>query len=497
MNIDYIIVQAGGKGTRLKQLTQNKPKALVPVNNLPMLFHLFRKYPDKKYIIIGDYQKNVFRKYLRVFAEVKYLFVETSGTGTCAGLRRAMELLPRDTPFLLMWSDLVLPEEFEIPEKAADYVGISETFPCRWSYEGGTFSEVPSTENGVAGLFVFQKKELLDSVPESGEFVRWLSGRGIDFERLSIGGTKEYGVLEEYKKLQTEKCRPFNQIKEVEGRLVKTGIDDQGKKLAIRESEWYTRVRELGYQRIPKIYSINPIVMEKINGKNIYEYQFSSGEKKQVLKNLVDALNELHALGSTDTDWFNMQDNYLTKTFERLDKVRNLIPYADEPYIIVNGRKCRNLYFCRDLLELKVRQMKCEKFCVIHGDCTFSNLMLRDSLEPVLIDPRGYFGSTKLYGDPDYDWAKLYYSIIGNYDRFNLKRFQLRFEDNKVLLDIESNGWEDMEEEFFRLTGADRNTIQLIHAIIWLSLTTYAWQDYDSICGAFYNGLYYLSKIGD
>ena len=81
MNIDYIIVQAGGKGTRLKQLTQNKPKALVPVNNLPMLFHLFRKYPDKKYIIIGDYQKNVFRKYLRVFAEVKYLFVETSGTG--------------------------------------------------------------------------------------------------------------------------------------------------------------------------------------------------------------------------------------------------------------------------------------------------------------------------------------------------------------------------------------------------------------------------------
>lgn len=27
----YIIVQAGGKGTRLKHLTKNKPKALVPV----------------------------------------------------------------------------------------------------------------------------------------------------------------------------------------------------------------------------------------------------------------------------------------------------------------------------------------------------------------------------------------------------------------------------------------------------------------------------------
>ena len=40
--LDYIIVQAGGKGTRMGALTQNKPKALVPVNNLPMIFHLFR-----------------------------------------------------------------------------------------------------------------------------------------------------------------------------------------------------------------------------------------------------------------------------------------------------------------------------------------------------------------------------------------------------------------------------------------------------------------------
>ena len=40
--MEYIIVQAGGKGTRLGRLTQNKPKALVPVENLPMLFHLFR-----------------------------------------------------------------------------------------------------------------------------------------------------------------------------------------------------------------------------------------------------------------------------------------------------------------------------------------------------------------------------------------------------------------------------------------------------------------------
>ena len=68
--MDYIIVQAGGKGTRLGYLTKNKPKALTPVENLPMLFHLFRKYPDKRFVIIADYKKDVLRKYLSSFADV-------------------------------------------------------------------------------------------------------------------------------------------------------------------------------------------------------------------------------------------------------------------------------------------------------------------------------------------------------------------------------------------------------------------------------------------
>ena len=79
MNTDYIIVQAGGKGTRMEHLTVNKPKALVPINNLPMLFHMFRKYPDKRFIIIGDYKYEVLKKYLKVFADVKYLLVDARG----------------------------------------------------------------------------------------------------------------------------------------------------------------------------------------------------------------------------------------------------------------------------------------------------------------------------------------------------------------------------------------------------------------------------------
>ena len=84
MNIDYVIVQAGGKGSRMEALTRNKPKALVPVNNLPMIFHLFRKFQNKKFVIIGDYKYDVLEKYLKEFADVEYKTVCGTGfIGTC------------------------------------------------------------------------------------------------------------------------------------------------------------------------------------------------------------------------------------------------------------------------------------------------------------------------------------------------------------------------------------------------------------------------------
>lgn len=92
--MEYIIVQAGGKGSRLKHLTENRPKALVPVENLPILFHLFRKYPEKKFIIISDYKKDVLLRYLQAFSPVKHILVEASGEGTCAGIAQALKSLP-------------------------------------------------------------------------------------------------------------------------------------------------------------------------------------------------------------------------------------------------------------------------------------------------------------------------------------------------------------------------------------------------------------------
>ena len=502
MNVDYIIVQAGGKGTRMEYLTKNKPKALVPINNLPMLFHLFKKYPDKKFLIISDYKIDVMRKYLDAFATVKYLVVDAKGKkGTCSGIKAATELIKEKSPFMLIWSDLVLPESFELPEKEDNYVGLSKSFQCRWKYENGKFEESPSTEYGVAGFFLFKEKSFLSDVPEEGEFVRWMGEKDYQFDTVGLYSTKEYGLISEWKKMSQgetdSRCRPFNSMKVVDGKIVKEGIDEQGRTLAIREKAWYRFVMEKGYKRIPQIYSYEPLTMQRINGHNIFEYQLSYSEKKEILHKLIDGLKELHTFGSVPTDYFSIYEAYVGKTFNRLEKIRDMVPFADKEYIRINGKVCRNVFFYKDALKKRFEEYRCPEFKFLHGDNTFSNMMLDENMEPVLIDPRGYFGYTELYGDANYDWAKLYYSVVGNYDQFNLKRFRLDIENDEVKLEINSNGWEDLEKDFFEMLDSEvkEEDIKLIHAVIWLSLTTYAWEDYDSICGAFYNGLYYLEDV--
>ena len=512
--MDYIIVQAGGRGSRMESLTRNKPKELVSVEGLPMIFHLFHAFPDKKFIIIGDYKYEVLERYLKEFADVDYKMVRGTGhRGTCAGMADALEKIPEGESFLLIWCDLVLPKDYKLPNNDNNIIGISKDFSCRWSYKEGKFIEERSSEYGVAGYFIFKEKSYISDVPTDGEFVRWLQTKGMTFEEEPLRKTHEYGLYSVWDELPKLKTRPFNRIEKKNGKLYKIPVDKQGEVLAVREQAWYKMLKGEQFDNLPEIYGYDPLCMEEIRGKNIYEYNNVPFEKKRnILKQIIDCLESVHKLGTIPADTDSFCVAYLDKTYDRLQKVRFLVPFANNEYVMVNGRKCRNIFYHSNEVNELVMKYLPSQFKLIHGDCTFSNIMLKADEIPVLIDPRGSFGNTELYGDEAYDWVKLSYSVLSNYDQFNLKRFNLYINEQEdyvvyddrgnevyvdprsVRLEIASNGWEDLEDYFFELLGdkVTRRQMKIFLAITWLSLTTYAWDDYDSICGAFYQGLLYL-----
>ena len=295
------------------------------------------------------------------------------------------------------------------------------------------------------------------------------------------------------------RCRPFNDIKfEPNSLVIKTPRTEQGQAIARKEQHWYQKVSALHYPFIPDIQGYDPLVMKKVDGRNIFDYDFLTYTQKEIiLTKLVEMLKELHALSpAIPAVKEDVQATYLTKTFARLDSVKNLIPFANDEFIKINGHYYHNPFFEKQTIEELALQYMPQEFNLIHGDCTFSNLMFDTfRMQPVMIDPRGYFGNTLLYGDADYDWAKLYYSLAGNYDQFNLHKFTLDIRAHEAEITIKSNGWEDMQEAFFeQIAPASRRKIKFLHALIWLSLTSYAWEDYDSICGAFYNGTLLLGN---
>ena len=64
------IILAGGKGSRLSELTKSIPKPMVTINNKPIIFHImahYRKYGIKDFIIAAGYKKIIKNYFKKIF----------------------------------------------------------------------------------------------------------------------------------------------------------------------------------------------------------------------------------------------------------------------------------------------------------------------------------------------------------------------------------------------------------------------------------------------
>ena len=131
-----IIIQAGGLGSRMKNLTSTKPKSLISAKYMPIIFHLFKRYPKNEFIIIGDYKFDVLDRYLATFAkDVNYILIHSKTKGNAAGIKEAVSYISDSEPFMIAWSDIILSDRFDINEfKEGCQIGIVD-FPCSWSLD--------------------------------------------------------------------------------------------------------------------------------------------------------------------------------------------------------------------------------------------------------------------------------------------------------------------------------------------------------------------------
>jgi dTDP-glucose pyrophosphorylase/CBS domain-containing protein len=108
---NWVILMAGGLGTRLRPLTENMPKPMLPIGGKPMLENIIlflKKQGFYKFIISVNYKKEIIQDYFKdgkdLDVEIKYI-TEDKQLGT-AGAISLLDEKPT-LPFIVMNGDIL------------------------------------------------------------------------------------------------------------------------------------------------------------------------------------------------------------------------------------------------------------------------------------------------------------------------------------------------------------------------------------------------------
>lgn len=497
-----VIVQAGGRGSRLRHHTWNKPKCLVSVRGKPILYHLFEHFAGARFWIIGDYLFEQLDRYLQVNPPgVQYTLLQAHEKGTAAGVSSALAQIGEEEPVVLTWSDLIIGSLPAWPDTQVPVVCTTSSFTCRWTVSAqGHLHEKPAAKDGIVGLFYLPKAKTLSHAPDKGEFVKWFAANVPAFELIDCPDLEELGdfaAIEEDND-RSGFSRFFNKVEMGPERVTKTVIDPNYDQVHVNEVSWYRQAKALGFRRIPKVFNETPLILERIVGHHAYQmHDLNERERRAVMADYLDSLISLHDLGESAADPQQVREVYLDKTIARVKSVAAIIPGFEADSMTINGKKCRNVFSMKHsgVLESLLPLLQPQRFVPIHGDATFSNTIIDDKLRVWFIDPRGYFHTPGIFGDAQYDFAKVYYSAVGGYDAFNRRKFKLYIDNETVEILMEEPLFAKTAKDIFtEYLGSDISKIEILHGLIWLALTGYARDDIDSVIGAFYLGLYWLES---
>jgi glucose-1-phosphate cytidylyltransferase len=196
-----VVLLCGGKGTRLREETEYRPKPMVPIGGRPILWHIMRTYAahgHKEFILCLGYKGDVIKEWFRNFhwmmsdvtlklgqpSEVKFHggacgkdFVEKdwsvtlADTGeetmTGARIKRIQKYIGEDEEFLLTYGDGV--GNVDINAAIAQHRGSKRTLTLTGVRPPGRFGEL-QIDRGAVTTF-YEKPQTSAGIINGGYFV--------------------------------------------------------------------------------------------------------------------------------------------------------------------------------------------------------------------------------------------------------------------------------------------------------------------------------------
>ena len=106
------IILAGGRGERLRPITDKIPKPLIPINKMPLIertIKYLKKYGINEIIISSGYKSKLIEKFLmekKNFGCEIIISVEKTPLGTGGAIKKALQHVDEDS-FLVLNGDII------------------------------------------------------------------------------------------------------------------------------------------------------------------------------------------------------------------------------------------------------------------------------------------------------------------------------------------------------------------------------------------------------
>lgn len=532
--IDNVVIVAGGLNTRMKDLSVF-PKILFPMPDYSsILTYDIETFEDKKvYLVINEKYYDMVVNYVdRNNLKLADIIKSTNTDGSANTLKEVKDKLPKKNT-LLVWSDLII-ESFGILESLLkltekDHVIFTQAGEYRFKafdakdYKGDRVGIKPIVKpdpdasfaecGNVPGIYFYKEKPDLESIPEdfhNYDYLEYVADFfGYDAETCAVGSNLiEFRDKEKFKEYYTKEReeisipRFFNtiEIDREKKTLKKTCKNKEYTHLILKEANWYGNVKKIGFKGIPDVKDSSSKFEDDESGKATYasismelldgymtasEYarDHSQKEIKAMVEKIIARAEELHAT-KKPVEFIDVQEDYeeefINKVIRRCDSIKHmLINYDRDKLLRLLKKACDILYHKK----CKVGFMPNTSYSLIHGDLNGSNVMYNpESGDVKFIDPRGYFGMTKVYGPEDYDFAKILYFISG-YDSFNKGKAIYNDWKFEEVLDTWNIPHKLMWWDYWVILG-----------IIWIALAQYIGQDIMKANLAYEHGMKILEE---
>lgn len=500
----------------------------IPYNQKTIKDYLFLQYKDSDKVVIvnecseGKNDKKIERLSAKGRYELTLLSKESQTLYEVIknSLQELAAVISEDYSLTINFGDTIISEA--TPTFVNDYLYVGDTSrQAPWDYvsrsEGcllfnkkGSDTGILDQTNAVSGVFhLSSAKNFLDSclsiLKDKKNFLPRDKGLDPFYEALTYYDKKyhslklittenwlDFGHVEEY--LETKKivqARFFNEISIDEQRGIITKKSQNVEKF-VGEIQWYLKLPNKLQYLTPRIYDSS--VVEKIPYIEMEYYPYETMHNlyiygnleylfwEQSIEKLLFIRQELQEHSGTD-QVLNAKDLsaiYLDKTVSRVNELLKTFYFSSFKEIrpIINGVEYPNLIEVLHQLEeiLTVHGVLEEKpATIIHGDFCISNILYDVESKIVkLIDPRGKFGSKDIYGDEQYDVAKLLHSFEGSYDHIITDRFSIT-DHSETAFDYIINKSSQQEKISLLVSSKiskryDITRLRLIEGLLFLSM---------------------------